>query len=116
MKALAKFFLITFAVTWTCGFTALSFSGHSGLLAYFVYPLLMIGTFAPSPVALGLTAHDEGLVAAQTLLRRVFQTTPYTRWYLRRASHWPEALLRQAGITSTCRAREILRLMSMADQ
>ena len=80
------FFLLTYAVTWTCFFTALALSGSAGALdpasSALRMPLLYLGTFAPSLVALGLIARHEGRAGMQALLRRVLDSGAAARWYL----------------------------------
>ncbi len=79
MRALVKFFLITFAVTWTCGFAAMSLPREPGIL---VYALMMIGTFAPALVGIALTRSEEGPEAVRSLVGRVLQTDVALRWYV----------------------------------
>ena len=45
-------------------------------------PLLMLGTFAPSLVALAITARDEGVPGTQALLRRMLDWRVAARWYV----------------------------------
>jgi hypothetical protein len=45
-------------------------------------PLLMVGTFAPSLVALGMTARDDGVRGIQALLLRVLDSSVAARWYV----------------------------------
>jgi membrane protease YdiL (CAAX protease family) len=84
--SLLAFFSITYAVTWTCFFAARALSDSSGplvaRLSGFRTPLLLLGTFAPSLVALGLTARDRGLQGVEGLLGRLFASRVATRWYL----------------------------------
>jgi membrane protease YdiL (CAAX protease family) len=44
--------------------------------------LILLGTFAPSLVALGLTARAEGGAGGRALLSRLFQWQVSARWYL----------------------------------
>jgi hypothetical protein len=44
--------------------------------------LLILGTFAPSLVAFGLTARAEGAAGMQGLLRRAIEWPSTLRWYL----------------------------------
>ncbi len=74
--SLLWFFLLTYAVTWTCFITAAAgLGGHQTLL-------LLLGTFAPSLVALGLTAWAEGSAGVLALLRRLIQWQVGARWYV----------------------------------
>src|SRR4051794_24486469 len=78
--SLLKFFLFTFALTWTCFFTAVALAG--GSLAVLVSPLVLLGTFAPSLVALALTASENGRPGVEALLQRLFQWRVGLRWYV----------------------------------
>jgi hypothetical protein len=65
VQSLLIFFALTYAVTWTCFFTAVALPSSVRM------PLLLLGTVAPSLVALGITAQNEGLPGIQALLRRM---------------------------------------------
>jgi CAAX protease family protein len=84
--SLLKFFFLTYAVTWVCFITVVRiFHGLASAgpaLALVRGLLLMLGTFAPSLVALGITARDEGRLGVRALLRRVVQRQVSARWYL----------------------------------
>ncbi len=86
VQSLLKFFALTYAVAWTCFFTAAVLSGGIGSFlpaaAALRMPLLMVGTFAPSLVALGITARDDGVRGIQALLRRVLDSSVAARWYV----------------------------------
>jgi uncharacterized protein len=86
VHSLPRFFALTYAATWTCFFAAAALSASDGsvvpALAAFQMPLLMLGTFAPSLVALGFTARDEGIPGTRALLRRVLDTRVAARWYV----------------------------------
>jgi hypothetical protein len=77
MGALLKFFSLTYALTWTCwaGAAALSHGTPTGL-----EPLFLLGVFAPSLVALALTARAGGRDGALALLRRMLQWDVGARW------------------------------------
>jgi len=77
-KAVLLFFALTYAVTWASFFGAATLSTQS----WFVSPLLYVGTFAPSFVALGLTARETGLPGIRTLLRRVVDFHASWRWFV----------------------------------
>jgi uncharacterized protein len=73
-------------VSWTCFITAIALSGSFGssvsAVSGFRTPLLLLGTFAPSLVALWLTARTDGNAGTQALLRRLFQWQVGARWYV----------------------------------
>jgi uncharacterized protein len=75
-SSLLKFFLLTYAITWPC-FIAATALPVGTLRAV----LLMLGTFAPSLVALGLTARAEGGAGTRALLARVVEWRVSARWY-----------------------------------
>jgi len=77
--SLLKFFLLTYAVMWTC-FITVAVAIPAGTPVGHV--LLLLGAFAPSLAALWLTARIEGGAAVETLLRRVIQWRVAGRWYL----------------------------------
>ena len=60
-----RFFALTYAVTWTCFVVSIALSGSApsfvSSFSALRTPLLILGTFAPSLVALGLTARAEGV-------------------------------------------------------
>jgi membrane protease YdiL (CAAX protease family) len=84
--SLLKFFFLTYAVTWACFITAAAISHGTPptvpALAVVRWSLLLLGTFAPSLVALGITARDNGIPGTQALLRRLFEWCVDARWYL----------------------------------
>ena len=80
MRALFKFFLLTYVVSWTLFMAAAHISGGaasplSGLTTLF-------GVFAPSLVALALTARADGRAGTLRLLRRTVQFPTGARWYV----------------------------------
>jgi membrane protease YdiL (CAAX protease family) len=82
--SLFKFFSLTFLVTWTCflSVVALSVHGELGTVQRVERGLLLfVGIFAPSFVAMGLTAWSEGRAGLVALLRRLFQWQVGARWY-----------------------------------
>jgi len=83
---MVKFFSLTYAVTWTCFFAAAALSGSSDSLvplpSNLQTPLLVLGTFAPSLVAVGLLARERGIADVQSMLRRMFDGQVAARWYL----------------------------------
>jgi membrane protease YdiL (CAAX protease family) len=86
VQPLLQFFALTYAVTWTCFFTAAVLSSSIGSFvpaaAALQMPLLMAGTFAPSLVALGITARDDGVRGIRALVRRVLDSSAAARWYV----------------------------------
>jgi len=84
--SLLKFFFLTYAVTWACFITAAAISHGTAptvpALAAVRWLLVLLGTFAPSLVALGVTARDNGTPGTQALLRRLFAWRVDARWYL----------------------------------
>jgi membrane protease YdiL (CAAX protease family) len=85
-QSLLKFFLLTFAVTWTVFIavgalaTRMTAAGrpHPGLLALMVLP----GVFAPAIVAVTLTARGEGAAGIKCLLGGLFQSRVGLKWYV----------------------------------
>jgi len=76
---LLKFFLLTFAVTWTCFITvAVAIPAEKPL----GYALVLMGAFAPSYVAVSLTAWRERQQGVRAILRHVIQWQVAMRWYL----------------------------------
>jgi membrane protease YdiL (CAAX protease family) len=84
--SLLKFFFLTYAVTWACFITVVMISQGPAptapTLALVAGFLLLLGTFTPALVALGITAHSEGRQGVGALLRRMVQWQVGRRWYL----------------------------------
>lgn len=80
MGSLLAFFLLTYAVTWTCWIAAIAFS--SSRPAPLLYGLWLLGTFAPSLVALALTRRKHGISGLNALIGRIFQWRVAARWYI----------------------------------
>jgi len=80
--SLLKFFLLTYAVTWTvfiaAGLLAAAGRIRPGLLGLMVLP----GVFAPAIVAIALTARAEGRAGVESLLRPLFQWDVGLKWYV----------------------------------
>lgn len=93
MGSLLKYFLLTYAVTWSCFITVLKIShgpkSAAPTLALVRGFLLLLGTFAPSLVALGITARAEGRPGVRALLRRILQWQVGPRWYLFALAYLP---------------------------
>jgi len=82
-RALLKFFVITFAITLPCFSAVAAFSaGAAPQLAILRGPILFLGIFAPSIVALSLTARAAGTSGVLALLRKLVQGNVSVRWYL----------------------------------
>jgi len=77
--SLVKFFLLTYAVTWTCWIPVVRPSTPPTPLRY---ALWLVGTFAPSLVALALTARDEGRSGVRLLLGPILRWRVAARWYV----------------------------------
>lgn len=86
MGSLLKFFSITYAVTWSCFIAATVVLGSvpsgSPRLAGLAALLMLLGTFAPSLVALWLTGRTEGRAGTRALLRRLLEWRVGVRWYV----------------------------------
>ena len=84
MRTALGFFALTYAVSWTCFAAAFVMLRGRDLAATGTsLPLLVLGsfgTFAPSIVALGLTARSEGAARTQALLDRLFKWRVGMRW------------------------------------
>lgn len=74
------FFLLTFAVTWSCWIPIVTVPISEHTLTRAI--LLTVGIFAPSLVALSLTAWTKGESGIRALLGRMFQWEVGARWYL----------------------------------
>lgn len=75
--SLLTFFSVTYIVTWT-SFIAAAAPALAGLRGL----LFLLGTFAPSLVALWLTARADGKAEALALLRRLLEWRVGARWYV----------------------------------
>src|SRR5438034_9318821 len=80
MKPVVKFFVLTYAVRWACFITVAA----AGIPVYAPLGgvLVLLGTFAPSLVALRLTARTEGDGGVRALLGGVLRWRVATRWYV----------------------------------
>src|ERR1041384_2569750 len=84
MRWLVTFFVLTFAVSWSLFIAAAAVSGStaspsSGLAALSTF-LRLLGVFAPSFVALALTAWVEGRAGTLALLRQMTPRPVAARW------------------------------------
>lgn len=97
MRSLLKFFVLTYALTWVCFMSAVKMSATPGptapATAILRGSLLLLGTFAPALIALGVTARDEGRRGVRALLRRMFQAQVAWRWYLFAVGYMPAVKL-----------------------
>jgi CAAX protease family protein len=75
------FFLLTFVLTWSC-FGTLAILARGTSLGVTGYALLLLGTFAPSIVAVWLTYCAEGSAGVAALLGRIVRWQVGARWYL----------------------------------
>jgi hypothetical protein len=75
--SLLKFFLLTYAVTWPCFIAAARLPVGTLRAA-----LLLLGTFAPSLVALWLVGGAESGSGIRALLDRIVEWRVGARWYL----------------------------------
>jgi CAAX protease family protein len=86
MRAALGFFALTYAMSWTCFVAALVMvRGRAPAATGTSLPMLvlgLLGTFAPSIVALGLTARSEGAAGIQSLLGRIFKWRVGVQWYV----------------------------------
>jgi membrane protease YdiL (CAAX protease family) len=83
-----KFALLTYAVTWLG--TAIGLSGKVPL--YLSITSVLLGTFAPSVVALGMTVSEEETRGSVALLGRLVYWRVAARWYVL-AVCYPVAIL-----------------------
>lgn len=72
MGSLLKFFFVTYTVSWVC-FCSAAIIPEGTTLALLRVPLLLLGTFAPSLVAIGLTTWDNGTKGTQAFLSQLFK-------------------------------------------
>lgn len=78
--SVGKFFLLTFILTWACWIPVVTWPRLAG--APLRNSLWLLGVFAPSLVATGLTAWNEGVPGVKALLGRIFDWRVGARWYL----------------------------------
>lgn len=86
MRSLLKFFSLTYIVSWLLWIAAAAIlhragSQPSGFLSIIGF-LYILGVFAPSLVALALTARAEGRAGTLALLRRTVKWSVSARWYV----------------------------------
>lgn len=99
-RPLLGFFSFTYAATWTCWAAAAAISRGRGsgdpMLAVLASALFLLGTVAPSLVALALTERGEGRAATRALLDRVFLWHVSLRWYAFAVGYMPAIKLSAA--------------------
>jgi membrane protease YdiL (CAAX protease family) len=96
MPSVVTFFSLTYAVSWGCfvAAAALQRAASAGSdLPALATVLLYIGTFAPSLVALALTARSNGHNGVTAVLDRVFQAQVPVRWYAFAVGYMPAVKL-----------------------
>src|SRR6266516_4269287 len=91
---LVRFFVLTYAVMWTCFFTVVAAGIRVGTPLGVL--LIHLGAYSPSLVALGLTARDEGGSGVRALLGRILQWRVPARWYLFAVGYIPAIKLTAA--------------------
>src|SRR5207247_4571070 len=91
---LVKFFLLTYAVMWTCFFTVVAAGIPVGTPLGVL--LIHLGAYSPSLVALWLTARAEGGSGVRALLGRILQWRVPARWYLFAVGYIPALKLTAA--------------------
>jgi membrane protease YdiL (CAAX protease family) len=77
--AVLAFVVVTFAASWTLFVAGASLSSGAGLGNN---PVFLLGVFAPSLVALAVTAWTDGRDGVRALLRRVVLAPSSARWYV----------------------------------
>lgn len=86
MRATAKFFVLTYAITWSAFYFVSRGTYLPGLT-------ILIGTFAPAIVAIALTYRAEGDAGLRALLKRLFIWSVPLRWYLFAVAFMPATKL-----------------------
>lgn len=79
-SSLIKFFILTYALTWACWIPVVAWPTPARTSPRAL--LWLLGVFAPSLVALALTAKSDGAAAVRALVRRIFQWRVGALWYL----------------------------------
>src|SRR5216110_3935445 len=80
MKPVVKFFVLTYALMWAC-FITVAVAGIP-IYAPLGGVLVLLGTFAPSLVALWITARTEREGGVRALVGGVLRWRVATRWYV----------------------------------
>jgi len=87
--ALLRFFALTFGLSWISWAAYLAISQAS-------MPLLFLGVFAPSIVAIALTTRDGGSAATKALLGRIFKWDVGAGWFVFAIAYIPAIKLTAA--------------------
>lgn len=84
IKLFTKFFLLTYAVSWTCFISVaiLSYKTLSTELTALKSGLVLLGTITPSLAALWITAQSGIAGETQTLLKQIVKWRVNIKWYL----------------------------------
>ena len=83
MRELLRFFVLTYIVSWTCFVGAMYLKVSSiSQLAIVGGPLVLLGVFTPSLVALAVTALTEGRAGIRRLLRQLVVMPSGIHWYV----------------------------------
>jgi len=77
--SLVKFFVLAYAMTWACWIPVVAASRPLRAIGYSFW---LLGTLAPSIVALALTARDEGKRGVRALVARTLQWRVSVGWYV----------------------------------
>lgn len=78
--ALAAFFLLTFAVTWTA-WLGVKRAAPGSVAGAVGGPVFLLGVFTPALVAIALTAHSDGRPGVMRLLERIGRWQVSAGWY-----------------------------------
>jgi membrane protease YdiL (CAAX protease family) len=89
--SLVKFFVLTYAVMWTCFISVAAAAIPTRSLLGVV--LVHLGAYAPSMVALWLTARAEGSTGVRALLARILHWRVGAQWYLFAVGYIPAVKL-----------------------
>ncbi|HEY6866433.1 MAG TPA: CPBP family intramembrane glutamic endopeptidase [Candidatus Eisenbacteria bacterium] len=89
-RSVVAFFTLTFLVTWTCFIAVARLGGFPAGQGprHGLHLLVLLGTFAPSLVALALTARAAGGAGVRALLGRLVAWQVAGRWYAFAAGYW----------------------------
>ena len=87
MNSLVQFLVLTFALTWTCFLALIGLAQH-GTSGAITWPILYLGVFAPSLVALALTAHAEGRAGVRAFVSGLFRRQAGAGWYVFAAGYF----------------------------
>lgn len=86
MTPLVRYFAFTYALTWSCWWAAMRLAraaaGDDRAGGFVATALFLLGTIAPSLVAVGLTARAHGESGVRRLLRPILHARVPVRWYV----------------------------------